>query len=44
MALIDSMDAPLMKNEIIPMGSTFIETEPNSGVTIMESGKVKYGS
>ena len=42
--LIDQLETPTIKNEIHPMGSTFTDTEPNKGVIVMESGKVKYGS
>eukprot|EP00347_Sterkiella_histriomuscorum_P019977 403339569 len=42
--LLSQIEAPQIKNEVIPMGSVFNETEPSEGIKVGEGGKFKYGS
>ncbi|CDW75875.1 UNKNOWN [Stylonychia lemnae] len=42
--LLASIEIPLIKNEITPMGSVFNETEPQDGIKITEGNKLKVGA
>jgi hypothetical protein len=43
-SLLSAIDAPLIKDEITPMGSVFNSVEPGTGITFIEQGKTKYGT